>query len=196
MPNHIGSEPAAIAARRAGLFGDAKPSRKVRANFVARSWNRAGSRRHRPTKIRSARLRRKTAKRTTATSTARIAAAARILAKPPERGSPFAIARRKKKITEAPSKTRSRRIEASSGENGRFCERERRNGRSTSPTFPGRLFAAKPVAVAAKAGHTRTRATGRRIQVQRTARRKNTARETARLAASQGSEAPRIAGRV
>src|SRR5439155_24944474 len=108
------------------------------------------------------------------TSTERRAAGANMHAKPQERGSPPAIARTKKKITEAPSKTRSRRNEASSGENGRFCERERRKGRSTSPTFPGRLFAAKPVAVAANAGHTPTRATGRRIQVQRTARRKNT----------------------
>jgi len=65
---------------------------------------------------------------------------------------PVAAAMRKKKSTAAPSKTRSSRTDARRGEKGSFSDRARSAGRRISPTFPGRLFAAKPKAVATKAG--------------------------------------------
>src|SRR6266508_4627482 len=135
MTSHITSEPAVTRRRSFGLLSDAKPSTKVSANERARGWNRSGSRRQNFSRNRSVAARRNTEKRTAATSARRSAAGIR-----------------KKKTTEAPSKTRSKRTEASNGENGSLRDRARRAGRRISPTFPGRLFAAKPNEVATNAG--------------------------------------------
>src|ERR1700752_3672538 len=92
-------------------------------------------------------------------------------------------------MTEAPSNTLSRATEARSGEKGSFSERARRAGRRISPTLPGRLLAAKPAAVARKAGKKRRGATGLRIQVQRRARKRNVTMPSPRPLANHAGEA-------
>src|SRR5215470_3287141 len=79
-------------------------------------------------------------------------------------------ARPRKKKTEAASRSRSKRIEARRAEKGSFVSRARTAGRMISPARAGRKLAAKPIAVAEKAGSRGTLPTGRRIQVHRQAR--------------------------